>query len=136
MTFNTDDAPLETIRGQIVAKANNYQAVPDGHGGRRIIKNKRIRAYEQTFAAQCVKYAGQHINRPFTLVVEIYYKSRNYDLDNSLKTLLDCLQYVGAIEDDNLCTWIAARKFVDKNNPRVSFLIYPEEDGQQLELDL
>ena len=33
------DLVWETIFGQVVSKANNYQAVPDGKGGRRIIKS-------------------------------------------------------------------------------------------------
>ena len=39
-----DNAEVEVILGQIVAKSNNYQAVPDGAGGRRMIKSSRVRA--------------------------------------------------------------------------------------------
>lgn len=116
--------PIETIYGQIIPKANNYKAVPDkATGGRRIIKSDKIRAYERTFAEQCKVYAGQHIDRPFELITTIYYKSARFDLDNSLKTLLDCLQYVGAISDDNLCIRITADKCIDKYRPRVEFAV-------------
>ena len=37
----------EIIHGQIVAKANHYQAVPGKAGERRIIKDEVIRAYER-----------------------------------------------------------------------------------------
>ena len=37
---------IETIYGQVIAKANNYQAVPGKDGQKRIIKNDRIREYE------------------------------------------------------------------------------------------
>lgn len=41
------DLAWETILGQVVSKANNYQAVPDGKGGRRIIKSDKMRNYER-----------------------------------------------------------------------------------------
>lgn len=117
---------VEVILGQIVAKANNYQAVPDGKGGRRMIKSSKVRAYEQSFISQCRIYAGRKIDRPFELTVTIYYKHNNFDLDNSLKTLLDCLQYAGAITNDNLCRRIVADKRIDPYRPRVEFSIIPE----------
>ena len=126
-------APVETIDGQIVAKANNYMAVPDASapGGRRIIKNDKVRAYEKSFAEQCRKYAGKMICKPFELVVTVFYKSQVYDLDNSLKTLLDCLQYVKAITDDKLCIRISADKRIDPYRPRVEFALIttPPERG-------
>ena len=50
-----------------------------------------------------------------------------YDLDNALKTICDCLQYVGAITDDNLCSKIVAEKSIDRRNPRVEFFIIEEQ---------
>ena len=44
-------------------------------------------------------------------------------MDNSLKTLLDCLQMVDAIEDDKLCFQIEAEKHIDKYHPRIEFAI-------------
>lgn len=123
---------IEVILGQIVAKANNYQAVPDGNGGRRVIKSSKVRAYEQSFIRQCHIYAGRKINRPFELTVTVYYKHNNFDLDNSLKTLLDCLQYAGAITNDNLCRRIVADKRIDPCRPRVEFSIRPEPAPRSL----
>ena len=117
----------EIIYGQVVAKANNYQAVPDGAGGRRIIKSDAVREYERSFMKQCRVYAGRKIDRPFIFDVVVYESSRRYDLDNSLKTLLDCLQMCDAITDDNLCTEIRARKAIDPSRPRVVFSIYETE---------
>lgn len=124
-------SPIETIKGQIVAKANNYMAV-----GRRIVKSDKIRAYERSFVSQCKVYAQKQISRPFTLIVAVYYQRKGYDLDNSLKTLLDCLQYVGAITDDALCKRIVADKCVDRNNPRVEFAIVAEAPEPSLFDDL
>ena len=39
---------IETIYGEVVAKANHYQAVPDKGGGRRIIKDDAIVEYALT----------------------------------------------------------------------------------------
>ena len=117
----------EIILGQIVAKANNYQAVPDGSGGRRIIKDDTIRQYEKDFAKQCNLYKNKGINTPFTLVADVFFKSNKYDLDNSLKTLLDCLQDVKAIRDDNLCIRIEATKHIDADNPRVEFELITQQ---------
>ena len=127
MMKTNNAAEVEVIMGQIVAKANNYQAVPDrATGGRRIIKNSRVRAYERNFLKQCRVYAGRMIDRPFELIVTVYYLHNNFDLDNSLKTLLDCLQLAGAITNDNLCKRIDATKRIDPYRPRVEFSLKPD----------
>ena len=110
----------EIIYGQIVGKANNYQNVPV-KGERRIIKNAKIRQYEKAFQSQCLKYKNKGISRPFVLHADIYYQSKRYDIDNSVKTLLDCLQYAKAIKDDNLCMRLDIRKHIDGHNPRVEY---------------
>lgn len=121
----------EIIQGQILAKANHYLAV-GGCSGRRIIKDDKIRAYEQSFLEQCEIYRHKHISSRFKLIVEVYHGSIRFDLDNSLKTLLDCLQQAGAITDDKLCFEIAASKHIDKNKPRVEFTII--ELNEQIKL--
>lgn len=113
----------ETIYGQVVSKANNYMAVPDAEGGRRIIKNNNIRAYEQSFNTQCKIYRNKRINKPFRLHLTVFEGSAAYDLDNCLKTVLDCLQYAGAITNDNLCIGINATKKLDRQQPRVVYSI-------------
>lgn len=114
----------EVINGQILAKANHYQAVPDtATGGSRIILDEAFRRYAQSFKQQCHIYAGRGIDRPFLLFCHVWHSNRRFDLDNSLKTLLDLLQDVGAITDDNLCIGIQAVKHVDPQNPRVEFAI-------------
>lgn len=66
------------------------------------------------------------------LQVTVYYDNARYDLDNSLKTLLDCLQYADAISDDNLCYQILAIKRIDRSKPRVEFQI--KEINEHLKL--
>lgn len=113
----------ETIYGEVVGKANNYMAVPDKDGNRRIIKNEKIRAYERNFASQCKVYRGRMIAKPFIFYARVFFTHNGHDLDNSLKTILDCLQYANAITDDNLCVKIVAEKHIDKRVPRVQYAI-------------
>ena len=61
------------------------------------------------------------IDRPFRLHITVYESSNAYDLDNCLKTVLDCLQYAGAITNDNLCVGISATKKLDREHPRVEY---------------
>lgn len=123
---------VEVIHGQIVAKANHYQAVPGKFGKKRIIKDEVIRAYEHSFIEQCKVYRNRRIATRFRLFVRVWHSSVKFDLDNSLKTLLDCLQMVGAITDDNLCFQIEAEKHLDKYHPRIEFAQLEVNEQKQL----
>lgn len=123
---------VEVIHGQIIAKANHYQAVPSRNGEKRIIKDEKIRAYERSFMSQCTKYRDRRISSRFRLFVRMWHSSVRFDLDNSLKTLLDCLQMVGAITDDKLCFQIEAEKRIDKYHPRVEFALLEVNEQKQL----
>lgn len=119
----------EIIYGQVVSKANNCEVGNNKHGSRYIIKSEAIRAYERSFIEQCQIYKDRLINCHFTLYVAVYESSVRYDLDNALKTILDCLQMVKAITDDNLCRKIVAEKHIDKLRPRVVYAIEPHEQN-------
>lgn len=121
----------ETIYGTIPSKSNSY-TIGRVNGQPKIVKSNLMKSYERSFTQQCVKYRGRSISTPFRLVVDVYYPDYVHDLDNSLKGLLDCLQYVGAITDDNLCVEIQARRHYDKFRPRVEFQI--EEINEQKKL--
>lgn len=123
---------IETILGQIVGKANHYQAVPGRNGEKRIIKDGKIRAYERSFMEQCTKYRNRRVSSRFRLFVRVWHGSVRFDLDNSLKTLLDCLQMAGAITDDKLCYQIEAEKHIDKRNPRVEFALLEVNEQKRL----
>ena len=123
---------VEVIHGQIIAKANHYQAVPSRNGEKRIIKDEKIRAYERSFMSQCTKYRDRRISSRFRLFVRVWHSSVRFDLDNSLKTLLDCLQMVGAITDDKSCFQIEAEKRIDKYHPRVEFALLEVNEQKQL----
>ncbi len=109
----------EVIFGNVVSKANHYLNTKHG-----IIKDVRIRSYEKRFKMQC-KHKGANINVPFRLSVSVFYDSKKCDLDNSLKTILDCLQDNEVISNDNLCVEIVARKAIDKQHPKAVITIEP-----------
>lgn len=120
---------VETIHGQVISKANNYMI--GSHGG--IVKGDNVKKYERSFIRQCKIYKNKMIDCRFILHVVVYESSNAYDLDNSLKTILDCLQDARAITNDNLCVGIDAHKVIDRKNPRISFWI--EELEPRLEFD-
>jgi len=123
---------VEVIHGQIIAKANHYQAVPGKSGAKRIIKDGKIRAYERSFMQQCRIYRNRRISGRFRLFVRVFHSSVRFDLDNSLKTLLDCLQMAGAITDDKLCFQIEAEKKIDRYHPRIEFALLEVNEQKQL----
>ena len=110
-----------TVHGQIPSKSNCYRVVTiRGHGS--LAKTPALRRYEESFIMQCpLRKAG--IGYRFKLTVDVFNQSDRNDLDNSFKILLDCLQSCRAIRNDRLCAEIHARKFIDKENPRVEFSI-------------
>ena len=91
-------------------------------------KTKGLKEYENSFYMQVGAYRNMMITGYFELEVRVYYTSMSHDLDNSLKCLLDCLQYTKTIKNDNRCVKITAEKFLDKVNPRVEFRLITIEN--------
>ena len=112
----------QTILGNAPSKSNCYKVVNiNGHGS--LAKAKALKEYENKFYIQCDKYRNSNITGYFELYLKVFYSSERSDLDNSLKIILDCLQKVNAIKNDNKCVKIVAEKYLDKERPRVEFLI-------------
>lgn len=110
---------MEIILGNVPSKSNCYKIITfKGHAS--MTKNTSLKEYEKSFYIQC-KMRDRNIKGFFELELDVYYPSMRSDLDNSLKIILDCLQQVKAIDNDNKCVKITARKFVDKTNPRIEF---------------
>ena len=111
-----------TILGKAPSKSNCYIIIKRGlHCS--LAKGKALKAYEDSFFMQVGKFRGKMIDEFFEFEVDVYYPSNRSDLDNSLKVILDCLQTSKVIKNDNKCTQIIARKFIDKLNPRIEFKI-------------
>ena len=111
----------QTIYGKLPSKSNAYKIVTlYGHGS--LVKQKVLKEYEKAFYLQC-GLRNANINGFFKLIVDVYHENMRPDLDNGMKILLDCLQGCKAIKNDRQCVEIHARKLIDKNNPRVEFVI-------------
>lgn len=116
----------QTILGNTPSKSNCYKIVTlRGKKGlySSLGKTSALEKYEKNFYIQCDKYRNKRITGYFELYVKVFYPSQRSDLDNSLKVILDCLQYVKAIENDNKLVKVLAEKYLDKNNPRIEFHI-------------
>ena len=112
----------KTIIGQIPSKSNCYRVVTiSGHGS--LAKTQSLKNYENSFYMQVGEYRNLNMEGFFEIYVRVYYSSMSHDLDNSLKCLLDRLQYTKTIKNDNKCVKIVAEKFIDKVNPRIEFRI-------------
>lgn len=109
------------ILGQPPSKSNCYRIVTiHGHGS--LAKTTALKKYEQSFFEQC-RLRDAKISNFFELYLDVFFHSNLPDLDNCLKVILDCLQSCKAIKNDRYCVKIEARKFIDKNNPRVEFVL-------------
>lgn len=109
-----------TIIGNVPSKSNSYKVIPRG-----LIKSTALNKYEESFLWQVGAIRNTLISTPFEFYVDIYYPSKRSDLDNSLKIILDCLQRAKIITNDNNCCKIVARKFIDKETPRLNLIIIP-----------
>lgn len=113
--------PKQIIYGQPPSKSNAYRVVTiHGHGS--LAKTAATKKYEESFFMQC-GLRNANIDKRFMLDMDVYFASDRPDLDNSCKVVLDMLQTVKAIKNDRKCAEIHARKFIDKDNPRIEFKI-------------
>ncbi len=120
----------QTIIGAVPSKPNSYRIITVcGHGS--LCKTPALNRYERDFYMQCGNYRGKMIDDLFELDIDVYVSSMSHDLDNTLKIVLDCLQHAGAIKNDNRCTRIVARKFIDKKNPHIIFELKEVDYGQK-----
>ena len=110
----------QTIIGEVPSKSNSYRIIQIG-GHARLGKTASTERYEKNFYMQVGPYRNLMIEGFFELYVRVYFSTMSHDLDNSLKVVLDCLQYTKTIKNDNKCVKIVAEKFIDKNNPRIEF---------------
>ena len=118
-----EDTEWITIPGQAPSKSNTYKVITlHGHGS--LAKQKALKEYENSFFWHLPpKMRNLDINGPIEFYIRVYFTSMSHDLDNSLKVVLDCLQYTKTIRNDNKCAKIVAEKCIDKENPRIEFKI-------------
>lgn len=110
------------VNGKPVSKSNAYRIITiGGHGS--LTKTTAMKKYEESFLWQIGGIRDANIDTPFEFYIDVYFPSKRSDLDGCLKGVLDCLQEAKVIKNDNNCCLIKARKFIDKENPRVEFKI-------------
>lgn len=108
------------VLGTPVSKSNAYQIITkNGHGS--LTKTTAMMKYEEAFFWQVGAIRDANISVPFEFYLDVYFPSKRSDLDGCLKGILDCLQKAKVIKNDNNCCLIKARKFIDKENPRIEF---------------
>ena len=112
----------QIIYGTCPSKSNCYTIVKVGNY-HSLAKTTAVKKYEKDFYIQCNIYRDANIETYFEFYMDVFYPNERSDLDNSAKVILDCCQKVNAIKNDNKCVKMVLRKFLDKNNPRVEFVI-------------
>ena len=108
------------VKGTPVSKSNAYRIITiAGHAS--LTKTTAMKKYEEAFLWQVGSIRDANIGVPFEFYLDVFFPSKRSDLDGCLKGILDCLQKARVIKNDNNCCLIHARKFIDKDNPRVEF---------------
>ena len=109
------------------SKSNSYRIITiNGHGS--LAKTDALKKYEKDFYLQCGAYRNKKIKGFFELYIDVYFSSNRPDLDNCLKSTLDCLQTCKAITNDRNCVKIVANKFIDRIKPRLEFTLVEVKD--------
>lgn len=120
---------METVEGYSLAlpyppSANRFMRHIVIAGRPRTLLTKEARAYKHGVGLQCAAQGVKPIIGGVTIEVDVYRPRRSGDLDNTLKVLLDSLKgYVYA--DDAQIVEIRARRFEDKDRPRVEVTAFP-----------
>jgi Holliday junction resolvase RusA-like endonuclease len=114
--------PKQVIFGTTPSKSNSYKIIQI-KGVSTLGKTAAVKNYEKDFFIQCNHYRDLNIMGYFELYMDVYYPNQRSDLDNSAKVVLDCLQIIKAIKNDNKLVKMVLRKFLDKANSRIEFVI-------------
>lgn len=112
----------QVIYGTCPSKSNSYKIIKLGNIS-SLGKTPALKKYEKDFYIQCNIYRDANIDGYFEFYMDVFYPNQRSDVDGSLKVVLDCLQKVKAFPNDNKCIKVVLRKFLDKKNPRIEFII-------------
>jgi crossover junction endodeoxyribonuclease RusA len=114
--------------------ANRYWRNVNG----RMVKSAEARAYRDEAGYACLlQMYGKSRGRPLTghikAELDFYFPSERGDLDNRIKVMLDALQGL-AFENDSQIREIVARRFKDKDRPRVMVQISASNTHKEISL--
>lgn len=104
----------------IPPSANRYWR----HDRGRTHRSHEANAYRDYVALICATVGAEPFDGDIGVRIDFYRRTKAADLDNIFKQLFDALQ--GEFyHNDNQIADIHARRFDDKDNPRVELEIYP-----------
>ena len=108
------------VPGVVPSKANSY-----GMGRGNFYKKQEVKLYEADFHLQTALVKKHTFDKKDNLFVEYFFYLRNMgqDADNVEKTVNDCMQKCGIIENDKRIIKHTATKISDRINPRVEISI-------------
>lgn len=115
------------VQGNLPSMKNRRRIVTNRRTGTQaLIKSKECMEYEKRFFPEISPYLHEYrrnlpIPVPVHLIANVYYRTKRSDLD--VNYLMDLLQAIGIIDNDNLVANISAKKEVDRDNPRVEFML-------------
>jgi Holliday junction resolvase RusA-like endonuclease len=120
------------VQGNLPSMKNRRRIVPNKRTGKQaLIKSKECMEYEKLFLPEISPYLHEYrrfvpIPVPVQLTAIVTYRSKRSDLD--VNYLMDLLQTFGVIANDNQITHITAMKEVDKDAPKVEFMLTTRRD--------
>ena len=118
----------QVIYGSCPSKSNAYKIIKINNVY-TLGKTPALRNYEKSFYIQCNKYRDANLEGYLEFYMDVFYPNERSDLDNSAKCVLDCCQKVKAFQNDNKIVKLVLRKFLDKKNPRIEFIIKKVDDN-------
>lgn len=103
---------------------NNLYATVRTPKGQRRIPSREAKAFKAHAAMLLTAARIPKLSGPVALTIDVYRPRRAGDLDGRLKALIDSMSGI-AFEDDEQVVEIHARRFEDRDNPRVEVTIKP-----------
>ncbi len=110
------------IYGVCPSKSNSYKIIKINNKY-TLGKSVAVRNYEKSFILQSKVYKNANLEGYLEIYMDVFYPNERSDLDGSQKVTIDCMQKVNAFKNDNKVVKIVLRKFLDKKNPRIEFII-------------
>ena len=102
---------IQTLKlpGEVPAKKNKQRAIHMAGNRIGILKADVVRDYEEMVWVEVIGQKIKKIEGPIRLTMELVYR-RNRDIDGSLTTIMDCLQFAGVYDNDMSITEIECTK--------------------------
>lgn len=97
------------LPGEVPAKKNRQRAIHMSGNRIGILKADVVRDYEEMVDIEVIGQKIKRVEGPMILTMELVYR-RNRDIDGSLTTIMDCLQFAGVYDNDIDITQVKCKK--------------------------